>query len=222
MIRAYKELKEYYFQHNKETVLLEMKHQDDRIAALREENAFLQKQAENLKSELFSRIAAVKESYAEEVRELRGKVASLSAELESERQKNRELNALRELMFSLDKRKEPEKETQLDVDLSSVRGVIVGGTEKWQHKMKELLPAFVFLSADNENFNPSLLDGKDIIFFYINYLSHAIYYKTVNLARAKNIDIGYINAANDEKVLDEIKEKIKTIDLASTHQKKKQ
>lgn len=207
MIRAYKELKEYYFQHNKETVLLEIKHQDDKIASLEEENAFLKKQVENLKNELSSKVAAVDESYAEEVRKLKDKVSSLTVELEVEKQKNNELFALRELMFSLDRQAELEKEAE-DIDLSAVKGIIVGGTEKWQQKIRESLPAFTFLSADNENFDPLLLDGKDIIFFYVNYLSHAIYYKVVNIAKAKNIDIGYINAANEEKVLEAIKSRV--------------
>jgi len=212
MMRSYKELKEYYFQHNKETVLLEMKHQDDKIASLEDENIFLKKQVENLKNELSSKVAAVEASYAEEVRKLKDKVSSLTEELEAERQKNSELFALRELMFSLDRQVEIEKEAEdKDIDLSAVRGVIVGGTGKWQQKMKELLPTFTFLSADSENFDPSVLDEKDIIFFYTNYISHAIYYKVVNIARAKGIEIGYINAANEERALNAIKNRIRKL-----------
>lgn len=210
MIRAYKELKEYYFRHNKETVLLEMKHQDDKVASLEEENIFLKKQVENLKNELSSKVAAVEASYTEEVRGLKDKVSSLTEELEAEKQKNSELFALRELMFSLDRQAELEKEAE-DIDLSAVRGIIVGGTGKWQQKMKELLPTFTFLSADSENFDPSILDEKDIIFFYTNYISHAIYYKVINIARTKGIEIGYINAANEERVLSAIKNRIRKL-----------
>ena len=75
-------------------------------------------------------------------------------------------------------------------------------------KMKEQLPNFIFLHADNESFDSDILNNMDFIFFYTNYLSHKLYYKVINIARERNINVDYIQNTNDTKVINTVKSKI--------------
>ena len=123
---------------------------------------------------------------------------------EQEKQKNVELNSLREFMFSLDKEVEY-KNIEVNIDkLKEINGVIIGGHEKWQQKMKEYLPKFIFIHTDMLNFDVTALNGVKDVFFYINYLNHAIYYKVIEYIKNKDVKIHYINVQNEDLVLKNI------------------
>lgn len=107
-------------------------------------------------------------------------------------------------MFSLDAQAEY-KFSSIDLNkLHQVKAIIIGGHEKWQTRMKELLPNFGFIHTDMVNFDLSVLSSVDYVFFYVNYLNHSIYYKTVDYIKGKNVNIGYLNQQNENLVLKEI------------------
>lgn len=208
LIKSYKALKDYYFRNNKETVLLEMQSQKNTIEKLKMENEFLSDRVSSLETQISGDYKEIEESYINNIRELRNENKRLEEVLLDEKKKEKELFALRELLFSI----EQEEDYQVDIidgfNLDEVRGVIVGGHVKWQQRMKEILPNFVFLHVDNDNIDPSIFDNVDVVFFYTNYLSHSIYYKVIKITREKDIEVGYINTTSIDRVLNTIRHKL--------------
>lgn len=95
---------------------------------------------------------------ANQIEQLTKKVTMLQNELKAEKEKNTELIGLRELMFNLDSQTEY-IEQELDyIKLKSIKAVIIGGHEKWQQRMKELLPNVTFIHPDQASFDLSLLN----------------------------------------------------------------
>lgn len=201
ILKAYKQVKQHYFENNKETLYLEMENQEHRIEKLSGENTVLKEKVKKLSQEARSAREEAEKAHRNRIRELEAEVSRLEKELAAEKEKNYELAALREFLFSLDRGLVPET-TGETPDLTGVSGAIIGGHERWHKKMKELLPNFVFIST--ENFDARLLDNVDVVLFFTQYLGHALYYRAVNEARKRRVKIGYINSLNEGLVLREI------------------
>lgn len=194
MIKAYKEVKQTYFKNNKETMFIEL---------------------EGLETSLDSMTAKFilekhkHETLLEEYTLIEKENIRLAAELEEEKRNREELNSLREFIFNLDKEEDYiEEEPNLE-ELKDYKAVIVGGHEKWQQRMKELLPNFIFIHPDNLNFDTKLLDKVSIVFIYTNYLNHSIYYKVMNYISGKGTRVSYLNQQNENLILKNIYEKMK-------------
>ena len=197
MIKAYKQVKEMYFENNKETMFVELEGLEKSLQSTTEK-LFLAKQEAN--------------KLAQQVEALEKENERLRQELEEERKNRNELNNLREFLFSLDKQEEYiEEKTDMDL-LTKYKVVLIGGHEKWQQRMKKLLPNFIFIHPDQANFDTKLLEGIDIVFIYVNYLNHGIYYRTMSAIERKNVKVSYINQQNEEMVLKYIYKEIKTLD----------
>lgn len=189
LIKAYKQVKQMYFENNKETMFIELEG--------------LERSLHSTEQKLFQTKLGLSE--AEKVRaNLEKENARLRKELEEERRNREELNSLREFLFSLDKEEEFIEEKINPEDLQDHKAVILGGHEKWQQRMKELLPSFIFIHSENLNFDIKLLEGIEIVFIYANYLNHGIYYKVMSAIEGKAIKVAYLNQQNEDKVLQKI------------------
>lgn len=193
LIKAYKKVKEMYFENNKETMFLELEglekslhSTEQKLFSAKQDLSELQNKYELLEKENFR----------------------LKKELEQERKNREELNSLREFLFSLDKEEGFIEEKINPEELKNYKAVVIGGHEKWQQRMKELLPNFIFIHPDNLNFDIRLLDGIEIVFVYVNYLSHGIYYKVMSAIEGTNIKVAYLNRQNEDKVLQKIYKEI--------------
>ena len=185
LIKAYKQVKEMYFRNNKETMFVELEG--------------MEKDLQRTKEKLESTQRGLSE--AEKIHRLLEKEnLRLKAEL-AEAQRNREeLNSLREFLFSLDRQEEyPDEDIDFE-KLKQFKAVVIGGHERWQQRMKEYLPNFIFIHPDRVNFDIRLLDG-DIVFVYPNYLNHSMYYKLMAAIEGKDIKIVYINQQNENIAL---------------------
>jgi len=186
LIKAYKQVKQMYFENNKETMYVELDGLEKLLNA-NEEQLFTARQG---LSELQKTHGLLEK---ENIR--------LKAELEDEKRNRQELNGLREFIFDLDKQIEC-KDIEINLDgLKSFKAVLIGGHEKWQQKMKENLPSFIFVHPDNMNFDARIVDNINVVFIYPNYLNHSIYYKIMSAIEGKNIKVVYLNQQNEEKVL---------------------
>lgn len=197
LIKAYKQVKEMYFKNNKETMFVELEELEKSLNSTTEKLFLAKQEINELQQQL-------------EAREKENR--RLKAELEEERKSRNELNSLREFMFSLDRQVEF---TQVKISpdvLKECKGVIVGGHEKWQQRMKELLPNFIFIHPDNMNFDTRILDGIKILFVYVNYLNHALYYRVMSSIEGKNIKVAYLNQQNEDMVLKNIYKEIKALE----------
>lgn len=187
LIKAYKKVKQHYFENNKETMYVEMEGL---------EKALIESQQEilRLKNSL-SEVLEIHEALSREN-------SRLKQQLKEAEQNRQELIALREFMFNLDRQEEYTVDDKLDMDfLKTCKAIVVGGHKKWQARMKELLTNFIFIHPDNLNFDIKLLNNVDTVFIYVNYMNHAMYYKVMAAIEDKNIKIVYLNQQNDDIVL---------------------
>ena len=189
LIKAYKQVKEMYFANNKETMYVELDGLESRLKVVEAERNAIEK---NFKESL------------SEIELLRRENERLKVELEEEKRNRQELNALRAFIFALDEREEYSSVNIPLEELKSFKAVLIGGHEKWQQKMKEYLPNFVFIRTDNLNFDVKLLDGVKVIYVFTNYLSHAIYYRLMSAIENKDVKVVYLQNQNEELVLKEV------------------
>jgi hypothetical protein len=206
LLKAYKAVKEHYFANNKETMYLEMQRQDEKIKALEEENKFLRNKLEKLEKGYKTVEKDIEDRYISKIKELEVEVKKLQGEVLLLKQNEEELFALREFLFSLDKQETMTIDVK-DIDLSNIKGIIIGGYDQWHNRMKKYLPTFTFIN--NESFDTKIFDNTDIIIFFPNFLNHKLYYKAINEARKRNLPVGYISSLNEELALQQIKEIIK-------------
>jgi hypothetical protein len=190
LIKAYKEVKEYFFKNNKENMYLEMKNQADKIAQLESQNKFLSIQNDTLKNRLEEAYDKAEEAYKDEIRSLQKQVKDLQEQLAEVKQNEQELFALREFVFNLSQEEEIEKTEQISEQYN--RGVVIGGRERWQKRLQEKYPNFTFISADAKNFDTAIFNNADVVLFNTAYLSHAIYDKAMNEIRKRNLPIKYV------------------------------
>jgi len=194
LVKAYKKAKKIYFENDEETAFIEMGLMQQK---LRKEEEMLNKKDEILK--LKEKELSGANKYIEKIEK---ENLELKKELETKDKNEQELNALREFIFNLDKQEEFQDNNIIDLDkLKKEKAVLIGGHEKWQSKMKEFLPNFIFISPDSLNYDTKVLDDINIIFICIKPLSHAMYYKTINAIKHKDKKIVYINQQNENIVL---------------------
>lgn len=186
LIKAYKQVKKMYFENNKETMFVELEGLEKSLISTSEKLLLIKQNISELQE---ANSLLEKEN------------ARLKAELEHEKRNREELNSLREFLFSLDKQEDFISENFNPDVLKDYRAMVIGGHEKWQQRMKELLPNFIFIHPDNMNFDARLLDGINYVFVYVNYLNHGLYYKVMNSIEGKNVKVAYINQQNENTVM---------------------
>ncbi|QGG46328.1 hypothetical protein [Heliorestis convoluta] len=212
LLKAYKKAKKEYWKNNNETNYLDIEALHQELDQLHEEKRNLEKrlyQVEEKNSQLVRKVESeYKRAYGEsrdKLRELENENTKLKKQLTTDQQ---EAHELRELFFRLDSSEEDFITNESTVDLSAVRGVIVGGHERWQTKMREKLKEWRFVSTDALNVDVSILNQAEIIFFFTGYLNHAMYDKLITEAKKLDVPVGYLSAVNEEASLKEISEQV--------------
>ncbi|MDD4369200.1 MAG: hypothetical protein PHP39_09750, partial [Oscillospiraceae bacterium] len=138
------------------------------------------------------------------ITEMEKKIKDLERRLVIERQKEKELVELRSLMFSLSNEDMPsDPDLSEELDLNDVKVAIAGGYERWQRKIKERYPNFVFIAT--ENFDVRLLNGIEHIFIFARCIGHKLYYRVINEVRKRDIPVSYVSKVNEELAVKEIK-----------------
>ncbi|MBT9157000.1 MAG: hypothetical protein DDT37_02005 [Firmicutes bacterium] len=148
----------------------------------------------------YNRATAEKQN---EIRQLTDRVKEIEEQSDADR---RELAGLRDLFFGLSTADDAPSESEFGLaELGNVRGLIAGGHERWQQRMKTLLPNFSFLHTDVLNFDPSLFRSVDVVFVHSGYISHTFYSKVMAAIRSfPHIDLQYLHATNPDVSLREI------------------
>ena len=86
-------------------------------------------------------------------------------------------------------------EEQITTDaLTGIRGIIIGGTPQWQQHMRKVVPHFKFIEAEQLNYDTKILENSDKIYFNTAYNSHALFHKTINVARKNQIKVVFLNS----------------------------
>lgn len=217
LANQYKNSKQLYFKDFKETLYHTIKELSEENKVLKEENYKLNKiisgfQVENntVKERVKIEIDAYKDEHLKEVYQLKKEIKNLNDELLEEQRNKEELKQLRELLFNIQGKEYVPKESKGNLkDYSKYKSiVIVGGSLDWRKKIKEKYPEILTIDGFNENFEISILNNVDFIFFYTGYMNHATYYRVINFIKNKEIRIGYIGKTNIQLVENEMIEEL--------------
>lgn len=210
LLRAYRRVKEQHFKTSRETLYLDLDaaQQEAKEACLEARQQELVIEQKN--KEIESLQKHVKAEYSRAVAEYRDQLKTALVEIEELQQQlaraKAESEELREALFS--PQGEPAEPSE-PVDLSQYRAVIVGGHERWQTRMKEILPNNWRFIHPDKDYNSGIISAADIIFIFTSYLSHAVYYPVIGEARRRGLQVCYLRRLNEDDCLDDIQAAIR-------------
>lgn len=136
------------------------------------------------------------ESMEKTIQTLKKEVERQQQELDKRSEQDKEIQALREYVFSLqaDESAEEDNEESLEELTKGKKVVIIGGNLNWQKKVKEAYPTFSFISGDSKNANLSPLNKKNtLVFFNTSSNSHGLYYRVVKEMAKNENPLFYLN-----------------------------
>jgi hypothetical protein len=83
--------------------------------------------------------------------------------------------------------------------------VIIGGHINWINKMKKEFPKWMFIASDAyKTVDGKMLEGKDRVYFYTDYISHVTYGKFIAAVRERKIPFGYLGTYNMDNIIRQI------------------
>lgn len=181
------------------------------IHELLQSNELLKKNLDKVNTEISNLRKEYKNSLEFEIIKLRKENEILKKENQELNEKNKMLSFLQEDSFD-GGNEYYEKQTD-DIEIPPVKAIIFGGTDKWQRKLKNILPnSFIFQSGTKVGFDETILMNAQIIFLKSDKkMSHSVYHKISNYIKKKDIKIEYIKATNTDKVREEIACKIEAL-----------
>lgn len=206
LLRSYKRLKEEHFKTNKETLYLELETTQHEAKEARLENKRLQwivedknKEIENLRKQVSSEYGRVTTKYREKVKKVQKENSEMKQKLE---QLSIDLKEYEKIIFT---QQEDVVQDFPDIDLSSVRGVVVGGHKNWHSKIRTVLPDNWRFIHPDDSYDLNVIANTDVIFFYVDYLNHMVFSNIIAEARRRNIPVGYLKQTSEQECLREIK-----------------
>lgn len=139
--------------------------------------------------------------YSEENILLKRKISELEAELKKEIEKNAELNTLRSFVFDIQREYYPEKNSKSLSELTNGKRIIViGGHINWRNNLKNKYPAFQIFDGNIKTADLSSLQSADFVFLNVSNMSHALYYKAMNILRENDIPFDYLGRTVNQEL----------------------
>lgn len=116
-----------------------------------------------------------------------------------------ELIALREYAYNSEHEDdvvEEDKLPDMEKAIADKKIVIIGGHVNWQNKFKQIFPEWFFVHPDAyKTVNAGMLEGKEKVYFFTDYINHISYKKFIAIVRERNIPFGYIGSRNINSVV---------------------
>ena len=76
---------------------------------------------------------------------------------------------------------------------------------KWLNKLKQMFPNWLLVNTEDfKQVDPNMLDGKERVYFYTDYISHSTYKKFISVIRERELPLGYLSSINIETVIKRI------------------
>lgn len=217
IIKAMQTDRDFYYKNSAETQFLEMRMAEKENAALKEQISIQQQEIEDLKHKLALATAqnnalrneltkdekdAAKPLLAE-ISMLNGQVADLQQKMEAEETKRNELNKLREFVFELQSVGDiPEESLPISSLIKNKKIYIFGGHINWRNKIKQKYPSLEVLDGHNTSFDEKYLLGADMVLMNTSNMSHALYYKIIDVLRKNNIPFDYLGKYSNPNLLE--------------------
>lgn len=219
LIDEYRKTRSLYLENNQETLLFKINSLESKLSTIVVENTEIKSKLDSLEQEKFlfdtnlnTQIIKVNKNHKSEINNMQNRIKELELELLEEKNYRAELNALREYIFEVKNEyipKTPDK--TLEYYINNKKMLIIGGSKKWRRKFREKYPKIRTLNGFNENFEISILNNSDYIFFYTGFMNHATYNRAMNFIRLNQIKFSYIGKTNIDLVEDEIIEEFEKL-----------
>lgn len=214
IIKSYKEAKKYYFSNNKEVKLSKLEETKNRLYEVEKGNKILNNKNERLELQNKQLQDKANLGILDEKRRYNKILKQKNQQIEELMLENNKLNdkidMLENIIENLKQRKDIDVEENIIkiVEEKDIDGIIIGGHESWQRKMKNLLSDFQFIGGYQENFDTTILKDMDLIIFNTSYVSHAVYYKLREAIKGTAQKIIYVNSRGFSSSLMEISDKL--------------
>lgn len=202
IIGEFKKTKEFFYEKETNEQSLELKRLKQELKDEREKTEALEKKVQEQEKTINEK---QKKDQAEwnilhqENKKLYSQVESLETRLENQTE---ELHYLREYSYELEQEfndaivEKPvdNVENFLKV-VNESKIVVVGGHQNWKPKLKERIPALIFIDRDTR-FDATILQTADFVYYQIDNLSHGVFYRTHPIIKKAKVPFGFIPSGN--------------------------
>jgi hypothetical protein len=195
MIKKYRVLYKAYIELYKNN-LIDGINLNNKIEQQEKTNEKLISENQQLKEELRKMKEEQNKREAQEIIKIKRQYESTIQEMADMIERYKEENeVLKTVVEDLLKGNHYTNEEQIINDIPKVtKGVVIGGSPQWQQNMKSIVPHYKFIEANELNYDTKILENADRIYFNTSCCSHPLFYKTINIARKKKLDILFINS----------------------------
>ena len=205
--KIFKETRDFYMTNNPESEFFELQHiinqneiLNKMLAELENKNSIATAENDRLNSIITELKKPKTENhedilrpYLQEIELLKAKVSSLQSTLETKEKESQELYRLRELAFDLKQGDYvPESKKELSDLLNGRKVVMVGGHINLRNKLSEKYPELTILDGHNASVSDSVFANADLVLFNTSNMSHAVYYKVIDVLRTHGIKFDYL------------------------------
>ena len=225
LIQAYKITKKEYFKLS--DILNEMPSEreiEKQLSKLKDKhnetvikNNNLEKQLEIVKFENERLRKDYKQTIEKENIKLHQQIQSLIKEKEeilaNEVNLKDELKELEEFTNNLLEENDKDSAINNDIEesiISTIQGLnvlMLGGHKGWHSKLKEILGNNLScVEGNNVNFDKNLIDNKDVVFIYTDFMSHGFFRKIIRRMKSQGVPYGFIESTSINRALEEMYE----------------
>lgn len=215
LIKEYKENKNIYWDNSPQKFINKLKATEEELLKVNTEKNIITKRLDNFQKQkdiYVQQLEFETISASREITKLQNDVKNLELRLLQEQNYKNELNELREYVISINEPYIPKEMSEtLETLILNKKIVIWGGSKEWRRKFRDKYEQIRTLNGFNENFDVSVLNNIDMVFFYTKFMNHATYYRAINLLKQKQIPFSYIGKTNLELVEAELAEEVKKL-----------
>lgn len=217
LIEENRRIRELYFRDNDVGLSYQINSMESKLQNVEAENrelkekiAFLEQKLSGIEEKHNMDINKLNKEHKTEVIELKNEIEEILNQLVEEKKFKLELSNLREYVFQVKNEYSPASSNKsLKQYIENKKILIIGGPKDWRRKFREKYPDIKTLNGFNMNFEMSILNNMDYIFFYTGFMNHSTYYRAMNFIRTHQTTFGYIGKTNIELVEEELIEELK-------------
>ncbi|WP_160684463.1 hypothetical protein [Clostridium sp. C2-6-12] len=217
IINEYKATRNSYVENSNESLTYELKDIEHKVSFLKNENNELKTKLTELNDEIKNNeknltyeINSLNNLHKQELQKMENKIKELEKKLKEEENLRTEIEALREYELSIIEENHIEDlEINLYEYIQNKKIIIIGGDKEWRRRFRIKYPEIRTLNGFNENFDISILNNCDYIFFYTKYMNHSTFHKAMSYIKFNKCEFGYIGKTNINLVEKEIIDNIR-------------
>lgn len=217
LVKTIKQERDFYFKNNSETQFFALRNLEQEVRQLQEQlcdqersatnatnhAAALSEQIETLNAELAKETKDAAKPLLGEISILKGRISELESALQEEAEKSAELFRLREFVFNMQQGSDIQiEDVSLENLIEGKKIYIFGGHINWRTKLKQKYPKLEVLDGHNVSFDEQKLIGADKVLLNTSNMSHALYYKVMNVIRKHNVPFDYLGKYNNPALLE--------------------